>query len=88
MHAGFDSTTIFVHSATLLTAHVSSFRILITGNNSGLVETITDAVSIHSIKKAEYARRLATGRLGHVTLFDHFKSVRNSTLVHFCLMFI
>lgn len=52
-----------------------SFRILITGGTSGLVETITDAVSIHSIKKAEYARRLAEGRLGHVTLFDHFKSV-------------
>ena len=53
-----------------------SFRILITGNSSGLVETITDAVSIHSIKKAEYARRLADGRLGHVTLLDHFQSVR------------
>ncbi|KAI0079941.1 kinase-like protein [Panus rudis PR-1116 ss-1] len=53
---------------------VRYFRILITGNNSGLVETITDAVSIHSIKKAEYARRLAEGRLGHVTLYDHFKT--------------
>ncbi|THH33925.1 hypothetical protein EUX98_g243 [Antrodiella citrinella] len=53
---------------------VRYFRILITGNNSGLVETITDAVSIHSIKKAEYARRLAAGRLGHVSLYDHFKS--------------
>lgn len=53
---------------------VRYFRILITGNNSGLVETITDAVSIHSIKKAEYARRLATGRLGHVALVDHFKN--------------
>ncbi|RDX56656.1 kinase-like protein [Lentinus brumalis] len=53
---------------------VRYFRILITGNSSGLVETITDAVSIHSIKKAEYARRLAEGRLGHVTLLDHFKS--------------
>lgn len=53
---------------------VRYFRILITGNNSGLVETITDAVSIHSIKKAEYARRLASGRLGHVTLFDHFRT--------------
>jgi len=52
-----------------------SFRILITGSTSGLVETITDAVSIHSIKKAEYAKRLASGRLGHVTLLDHFISV-------------
>jgi hypothetical protein len=39
------------------------------------VETITDAVSIHSIKKAEYGRRLAEGRLGHVSLMDHFKAV-------------
>ncbi|KAI6099873.1 kinase-like protein [Pisolithus croceorrhizus] len=44
---------------------VRYFRILITGASSGLVETINDAVSIHSIKKAEYARRLAEGRLGH-----------------------
>ncbi|KAF7338285.1 Phosphatidylinositol 4-kinase [Mycena venus] len=54
---------------------VRYFRIVITGASSGLVETITDAVSIHSIKKKEYARRLAEGRLGHVTLFDHFKNV-------------
>ncbi|KAL1665867.1 kinase-like domain-containing protein [Schizophyllum commune] len=52
---------------------VRPFTILITGGTSGLVETITDAMSIHSIKKAEYARRLTTGRLGHVTLFDHFR---------------
>lgn len=31
-------------------------------------------MSIHSIKKAEYARRLAKGRLGYVTLMDHFRS--------------
>jgi len=49
------------------------FKILITGGTSGLVETITDAVSIHSIKKAEYARRLTEGRLGYVSLMDHFK---------------
>jgi hypothetical protein len=42
------------------------------------VETITDAVSIHSIKKAEYAKRLAQGQLGHVTLLDHFISVSHS----------
>ncbi|KZP11963.1 hypothetical protein FIBSPDRAFT_799570 [Athelia psychrophila] len=53
---------------------VRYFRILITGGTSGLIETITDAVSIHSIKKTEYARRLAEGRLGHVSLFDHFKA--------------
>ncbi|KAJ7063322.1 kinase-like protein [Mycena amicta] len=54
------------------TCWVRYFRIMITGATSALVETITDAVSIHSIKKAEYARRLAEGRLGHVTLLDHF----------------
>ncbi|KAG0707729.1 kinase-like protein [Suillus ampliporus] len=53
---------------------VRYFRILTTGASSGLVETITDAVSIHSIKKSEYARRLAEGRFGYVTLLDHFKS--------------
>lgn len=65
----------FLHFAALSS---SSFRILITGASSGLVETITDAVSIHSIKKAEYAKRLATGRFGHVTLLDHFISVRST----------
>ncbi|XP_006458116.1 hypothetical protein AGABI2DRAFT_199389 [Agaricus bisporus var. bisporus H97] len=53
---------------------VRYFRIVILGAASGLVETITDAVSIHSIKKAEYAKRLARNRLGYVTLMDHFKS--------------
>jgi len=48
------------------------FRILITSVSSGLVETVTDAVSIHSIKKAEYARRLSDGKFGNVSLMDHF----------------
>jgi phosphatidylinositol kinase/protein kinase (PI-3 family) len=39
------------------------------------METITDAVSVHSIKKAEYARRMATGALGNVTLMDYFVQV-------------
>jgi hypothetical protein len=34
-----------------------------------------DSVSIHSIKKAEYARRIAEGNFGHVTLLDHFINV-------------
>ncbi|KDQ60807.1 hypothetical protein JAAARDRAFT_31790 [Jaapia argillacea MUCL 33604] len=58
---------------------VRYFRILVTGGNSGLVETITDAVSIHSIKKAEYARRLTLGRLGYVTLLDHFRATYGSS---------
>lgn len=84
-----EKRIVLVGSASMfLLAHVQnsrilksqSFRILITGNNSGLVETITDAVSIHSIKKAEYARRIAEGRFDHVTLFDHFTSVGRITL--------
>ena len=55
---------------------------MITGSSSGLVETIADAVSIHSIKKAEYAKRLTSGRLGHVTLLDHFLSVSYAVLLH------
>lgn len=52
------------------------FRILITGEQSGLVETITDAVSVHSIKKGEYARRISEGGpIGQVSLMDHFVSV-------------
>ena len=54
----------------------TSFRILITGEQSGLVETITDAVSVHSIKKGEYARRIAEGGpIGKVSLMDHFVNV-------------
>ena len=55
----------------------TSFRILITGEQSGLVETIIDAVSVHSIKKGEYARRVAEGEaIGTVSLMDHFVAVR------------
>ncbi|KAG8805289.1 Phosphatidylinositol 4-kinase pik1alpha (PI4-kinase)(PtdIns-4-kinase), partial [Serendipita sp. 399] len=43
-------------------------------SNSGLVETITDAVSIHSIKKAEYARRLVEAKFTNVSLKDYFIS--------------
>lgn len=59
------------------------FRILITGETSGLVETITDAVSVHSIKKSEYARRLAEGEaIGHVSLMDHFVNVSTRSRGH------
>ena len=51
------------------------FQILITGGSSGLVETMSDAVSVHSIKKALYARRLTEGRLGTVSLLDYFINV-------------
>ncbi|ODN77738.1 hypothetical protein L202_04877 [Cryptococcus amylolentus CBS 6039] len=49
------------------------FRILITGETSGLVETVTDAVSVHSIKRGEYAKRVAEGgAIGHVSLMDYY----------------
>ena len=64
-----------------------SFRILITGEQSGLVETITDAVSVHSIKKGEYARRVAEGEaIGTVSLMDHFVAVRLPFVVQIELM--
>jgi hypothetical protein len=64
-----------------------SFRILITGEQSGLVETITDAVSVHSIKKGEYARRVAEGEaIGTVSLMDHFVAVRFPFVVQIELM--
>ncbi|CAD6885055.1 unnamed protein product [Tilletia controversa] len=40
---------------------VRYFRILVTGEESGLMETITDSVSVHSIKKEAYSRRLVGG---------------------------
>lgn len=59
-----------------------SFRILITGETSGLVETVTDAVSVHSIKKGEYAKRLAEGGpIGHVSLMDHYVNVSHRLLL-------
>jgi phosphatidylinositol 4-kinase B len=52
--------------------YLRPFQVIITGPTSGLVETITDAVSIHSIKKALYAQNLAKNTLEQVTLMDHF----------------
>ena len=61
---------------------INRFRILITGEQSGLVETITDAVSVHSIKKGEYARRISEGGpIGQVSLMDHFVNVSISVLL-------
>jgi phosphatidylinositol 4-kinase len=56
---------------------VRPFHVLITGPNSGLVETIVDAVSVHSIKKAMYARRISTDGIMRATLLDHFITVFN-----------
>ena len=52
---------------------VRYFKILVTSENSGIMETITDAVSVHSIKKEAYSRHQAKdGKIATYSLFDHF----------------
>ena len=50
---------------------VRYFRILVTSENSGLMETITDAISIHSIKKEAYTQQVG-GEIATYSLYDHF----------------
>ena len=50
---------------------VYPFRMLITSADSGLVEVIPDSISIHSIKKAGYMKRLNTPGIVY-SLHDHF----------------
>lgn len=53
-------------------------RILVTSDNSGLIETVRNTISIHSIKKDAYARRL--NEVGVVfTLYDYFQQVTTSS---------
>lgn len=60
---------------------VRYFRILVTSESSGLMETVTDAVSVHSIKKEAYARAQkeagaeAGGKIATYSIFDHFVNV-------------
>ncbi|CAG8677607.1 1939_t:CDS:2, partial [Acaulospora colombiana] len=50
---------------------VRYYRVLVTSDNSGLIETIQNSISIHSIKKDAYAKRL--NEKGFMfTLFDYF----------------
>lgn len=63
---------------------VRYFRILVTSENSGLMETVTDAISVHSIKKEAYARAQRDqnesqgggppggGKIATYSIFDHF----------------
>ncbi|GAA5977221.1 hypothetical protein JCM10908_004899 [Rhodotorula pacifica] len=50
------------------------FRIMVTSENSGLIETINDSVSVHSLKKNAYARRAEDGTqvFDSYTLYDYF----------------
>ncbi|TPX56579.1 1-phosphatidylinositol 4-kinase [Powellomyces hirtus] len=50
---------------------VCYFRILITSDQSGIMETIRDAISVHSIKKEGYAKQLNEKGLPF-TLYDYF----------------
>ncbi|RIA96261.1 kinase-like domain-containing protein [Glomus cerebriforme] len=50
---------------------VRYYRVLVTSDNSGLIETIQNSISIHSIKKDAYAKKL--NEKGFMfTLFDYF----------------
>ncbi|GAA94912.1 uncharacterized protein L969DRAFT_96361 [Mixia osmundae IAM 14324] len=53
---------------------VRYFRILVTSEGTGLIETIKDSVSVHSIKKDAYARAqsLEATSMQSYTLYDHF----------------
>lgn len=55
--------------------YLDSFRILVTSESSGLMETVTDAVSIHSIKKEAYSRFVHDGKIVTYSLFDHYVNV-------------
>lgn len=55
----------------LVPVRVYPFQILITSNDSGLIETIPDSVSIHSIKKDGYSRHLNAEGIAY-SLYDHF----------------
>ncbi|KAH9812061.1 hypothetical protein DFH28DRAFT_1130305 [Melampsora americana] len=52
---------------------VRYYRILVTGESTGLMETIVDAVSLHSLKKAAYAKISQSGEaLPNYTIYDHY----------------
>ncbi|WFC97413.1 1-phosphatidylinositol 4-kinase [Malassezia yamatoensis] len=51
---------------------VHYFRIVVLNEDAGLIETITDAISIHSIKKDAYAQQLDGRAIATYTLYDHF----------------
>lgn len=51
---------------------VHYFRIVVLNENAGLIETIKDAISVHSIKKEAYARQLDGQPIATFSLYDHF----------------
>lgn len=57
---------------------VRPFRVMVTSQSSGLMETVTDAVSIHSMRRHAYANGLLTEGAEY-TLLQHFIHVRAAT---------
>ena len=51
-----------------------SFRILIISDQAGLVETIRNAISVHSIKKEGYESKTADSDVGY-SLYDYYIKV-------------
>jgi phosphatidylinositol kinase/protein kinase (PI-3 family) len=54
---------------------VKNMRILVTGESSGLIETITNGVSLHSLKRSLTLASISAGtnpRKRMATLYDHF----------------
>ncbi|KAI5254578.1 hypothetical protein E4T42_02307 [Aureobasidium subglaciale] len=54
---------------------VKNMRILVTGESSGLIETITNGVSLHSLKRSLTLSSIAAGtnpKKRMATLYDHF----------------
>lgn len=69
---------------------VKKMQILITNDSSGLVETITNGLSIHSIKKALTNASIAAGNNPKGTissLSDHFQKVSLIVLIFFFFFF-
>lgn len=61
---------------------VKNMRILVTGETSGLIETITNAVSLHSLKRSLTLASLGTGgnqKKRFATLQDHFTKTFGSS---------
>lgn len=61
---------------------MKNMRILVTGETSGLIETITDAVSLHSLKRSLTLASIATGtnpKKRIATLHDHYTKTFGAT---------
>lgn len=54
--------------------NVYSYRVLVTSDNSGLIETIRNTMSVHSIKKNAYTKQGRTNKSGY-TLRDFYIEV-------------